>query len=140
MAKEYIGESKTVLKILGFLNEEYGMKFHFQSFDVYMGFRGPINTYSFYNDHGCFTLHHVVQRGEWGWYVSSKIHTNLCELLTKEIRQSDYIQHSTISYKNHLKMLAAIIRKQVESSQQFFGIIVNTDNNSDSNPNIDNPY
>ena len=124
MAKEYTGESKTVLKVLGFLSEEYQMKFRFQSFDEYLGFHGPINTYSFYNEQGCFTLHQVVQRGEWGWYVSRKVHANLYELLEKEIRQSDFIRYSTFSYKKHLKMLAGVIRKEVENSQQFFGIVI----------------
>jgi len=100
------------------------MSYLFQSFDEYLGFHGPINTYSFYNQHGCFTLHQVVQRGEWGWYVSDKIHRNLYKLLDKEIIQSDFMQHSTISYKKHLKILSSIIQKQLKNSQQFFGITV----------------
>ena len=124
MAKGYTGDSKMVLKVLGFLCKEYRMEFRYQKFDEYLGFCGPINTYSFYNEQGCFTLHQVVQRGEWGWYVSSTVYTNLYELLDIEIRQSDYIPNSTFSYKKNLKMLAQVIRKQIENSQQFFGIEV----------------
>ena len=31
------------------LVEKYNMNFEFQTFDEYLGFPGPINTYSFYN-------------------------------------------------------------------------------------------
>ena len=124
MAREYIGESKSVLKLLEFLIKEYQMKYIFQSFDEYMGFHGPINTYSFYNEHGCFTVLQVVQRGEWGWYTSKKVHENLHDLLETEIRQSDFTQQSTFSYKRNLKILGTVIRKQVETAQHFFGIAI----------------
>jgi hypothetical protein len=124
MNKEYRGESKTVLKFLGFLVNEYQMIYLFQSFDEYLGFYGPINTYSFYNKQGCFTLLQVVQRGEWGWYISKKIHTNLYNLLETEIVQNDFVHQSTFSYRKNLKILRDIIRDQLEHSQQFFGVVV----------------
>lgn len=120
----YNGESQTILKFLGFLVDEYQMKYMFQTFNEYLGFHGPINTYSFYNQYGCFTLLQVVQRGEWSWHVSGKIDTNLYNLLQTEIKQKDFIQHSTMSYKKHLKLLADVIKEQVECSQRFFGITV----------------
>jgi len=124
MDKEYCGESKTVLKFLGFLVNEYQMRYRFQSFDEYLGFNGPFNAYSFYNEQGCFTLFQAVQRGEWGWYISKKLHTNLLELLETEINQSEFIHRSVFSYKKSLKLLGDSIREQLEHSQQFFGIVV----------------
>ena len=124
MKKNYCGESKTILKVLGFLVKKYQMSYKFQSFDEYLGFSGPINTYNFYNEKGCFTLCQVVQRGEWGWYVSKEIHANLPGLLETEINQRDYIHHSSFSYKRTLKVLGDVIREQLEHSQHFLGIEV----------------
>ena len=122
--KEYCGESKTVLKFLGFLVNEYQMRYRFQNFDEYLVLYGPINTYSFYNEKGCFTLLQIAQRGEWGWYISKKLHTNLPDLLEAEISQHDFIHQRTFSYKKTLKLLANTIREQLEHSKQFFGIVV----------------
>lgn len=122
------GKSKTVLKFLGFLIDEYRLDYLFQKFDKYSDFYGPIHAYSFYNDYGCFTLLEVVQRGEWAWYVSEKIYTNLEELLETEIKQTDYIQQQFFSYKTCLKVLGDLIRQQLEHSQQFFGIVVKKQN------------
>lgn len=68
----YEGKEKLIKKHLSFLINEYNMSFKYQCFNDYKGFKGPIDVYSFYNDNGCFTLHNIVQRGEWGWYVSKK--------------------------------------------------------------------
>ncbi len=116
---------KTILKHLGFLVEEYGMSFKTQSFDEYIGFCGPFNAYSFYNENGCFTVFHAVQRGEWGWYTSSAISSNLYDLLENEIIQRDYISPCGFSYKKMLKQLADVIRKQILTSKSFFEIEIN---------------
>ena len=89
--KKYDGQTKLILKFFNFLVQDYGMKFVFQTYSDYYGFFGPIDTYSFYNTYGCFTLLNIVQRGEWGWFVSSKFSTNLNELLKTEINQKTYI-------------------------------------------------
>lgn len=120
--KNNLGQSKVVLKHLNFLIDTYHMSFFFQTFDEYKGFYGPINTYSFYNDYGCFSIVHFVQRGEWAWYTSLKIEKNLYDLLNKEICQRDFIDQSFFSYKKTLRYLSNIILKQIISSGSFFGI------------------
>lgn len=124
MNREYTGESKNVLKYLGFLVDDYQMQFLFQSFDEYKGFCGPINTYSFYNNNGCFTLHQVVQRGEWGWYVSKELHKDQYALLETEISQNEYIRRGSVFARSSLKNLADIIDEQILVSKEFFGIKV----------------
>ena len=80
-----IGRSELVLKYLGFLVTEYNMQFKAQEFDEYLGFHFMSYTYSFYNENGCFTIHHIPQRGETGWFVSKTISEDQYELLKKEI-------------------------------------------------------
>lgn len=125
MVENYIGKTKILLKYLGFLVDIYQMDFKFQSFSEYLGFWGPIDTYSFYNEYGCFTLFHIVQKGELGWYTSKKIGTDLLELLKEEIIQTKYTQKNTYFFRQHIKVLSDVIRKQIDSSQEFFGIRVN---------------
>lgn len=120
----YIGNTKLIQKHLGFLETEYDFKFSFQTFDDYNGFYGPIDTYSFYNNFGCFTLHHVVQRNEWSWFTSKKFSTNQYELLEIEINQTNYICGFRLFYSSVLKELASIIRKQIELYSGFFDICV----------------
>ena len=105
---KYIGKTKVVLYYLGFLKDEYDFNFAFQTFNKYNGFCGPIDTYSFYNTYGCFTLLNIVQRGEWGWFVSSKFSTNLNELLKTEINQKTYIYKTYWLYGSVLKELSSI--------------------------------
>ena len=121
---EYKGESLSVLKHLGFLLDDYGMQFSFQSFEEYKGFSGPANTYSFHNKNGCFTLHQVVQRGEWGWYTSKEYHENQYDLMENEIKQNEFISTNCLSYKKMLKKLALCISNQISASNEFWGIKV----------------
>ena len=118
----YNGKTKLILKYLGFLTEEYGFCFRFQSFDDYNGFCGPIDTYSFYNQHGCFTLHHVVQKGEWRWFRSREFSTNQYNLLEKELNPNLYISNHHWLYRTVLKQMAASIKRQTLTTGTVFGI------------------
>lgn len=118
----YIGKTKLIRKHLGFLETTYGFKFAFQTFDNYNGFCGPIDTYSFYNNLGCFTLHNVVQKGEWGWFTSKKFSTNQYQLLEVEINQRNYINHRYWFYSSVLKELAYQIEFQINEHGSFFDI------------------
>lgn len=121
---KYTGKTKLIKKHLGFLETDYDLKFAFQTFEDYKGFCGPIDTYSFYNDFGCFTLHNIVQKGEWGWFVSKKFSQNQYELLESEIDQRNYIDKRYWLYRSVLKKLGEIIKNQIELSGGFFGILV----------------
>jgi len=118
----YAGNTSLIKKHLGFLETEYNFTFAFQTFDDYYGFCGPIDAYSFYNDSGCFTIHNIVQRGEWGWFTSKKFSANQYELLEAEIVQTNYITKRHWFYNAVLKELANIIKKQIDSSGSFFNI------------------
>lgn len=117
----YQGKTKLVLKYLRFLVNEYGMKFRFQSFSDYHGFYGPIDTYSFYNESLCFSLHNIVQRGEWGIFLAHSFSENQYSLLEREICQSDYTEKSYITFSGWLKEFAKIIYNEVNSNKTIFG-------------------
>ena len=118
----YSGNTKLILKHLGFLTYEYGMEFIFQTFEEYFGFNGPIDTYSFYNKNGCFTIHNIVQRGEWGWFTSENFSKNQYKLLEKEINPNLYVSTKSWSYSRILKRLAFSIEEQIKNSGFMFGI------------------
>lgn len=124
LTKEIIDNStsKAVLKYLGFLISEYSFKYQIIIEPEYKGFYGPSETYSFYNDFGCFTLHHLAQRGEWGWYYSEKFSFNQTELLTNEIDASKYVKRQSFCYRSMLRKLAISIRDQIERTNSFFNI------------------
>ncbi len=122
LMKKNEGKTKIILKYFGFLVEKYNMKFEFQTFNEYLGFLGPIETYSFYNKNGCFTFHNVVQTGEWNWYRTKEFSYNQYELLEKKIEQRNYLYKSYFFTSSWLRDLSVIIRKQAERSNSAFGI------------------
>ena len=122
--QHYEGISKRILKYLGFLVSEYGMEFQFQTFPAFKGFYGPIDTYSFYNKNGCFTLHNIVQRGEWGWFVSQQFSDDQYALLQREINQTSYVKHIHLTFSGILKELSIAIRDQIQKTGYCFGIKV----------------
>lgn len=121
----YEGKKKLILKHLGFLVENYNMKFVFLSFPKFMGFYGPSDCYCFYNDNGCFTIHNLVQRGEWGLFNSPKFSNYQHELLFKEISQRPYFNRSYYTASGWLKELAKVISNEIKLKNSFFSIKVN---------------
>lgn len=117
----YNGKTKLILKYLGFLVTEYDFSFKFQTFENYRGFCGPVDTYSFYNNYGCFTLHNIVQKGEWGWFLSDKFSDNQYALLSSEIPQDQYIS-CCWTLRGQLKQLTNSIKIQLLSTGMMFGI------------------
>lgn len=118
----YNGKTKLICRHLGFLIHDYNMKFKFQTFKFFHEFYGPIDTYSFYNHNGCFTLHNVVQKGEWGIFVSSKFSEDQYQLLAKEIFLEHYLPNRSLTINGFLKKLAVSISEQLERNNSFFGI------------------
>ena len=118
----YMGKTKLITKYLGFLETNYGFKFEFQTFDEYNGFHGPIDTYSFYNKFGCFTLHNIVQRGEWGWFTSKEFSKDQYKLMETEINQKEYICERYCFDSSLIKKLAIIIENQIVLHGNFFNI------------------
>lgn len=123
----YTGKLKLVRKYLSFLENEYNMTFSFQSFNDFRGFVGPSDCYSFYNDNGCFTIHNLVQKDEWGIYVCDTFCKSQYSLLSQEINLADYDNISGIGFflkSRWLNYLGKIIKKQIILENSFFGIKV----------------
>ena len=118
----YQGKTKKILSKLGFLTKEFDFKFQFQSFDMYHNFYGPMDTYSFYNDFGCLTLHNAVQRGEWGVYVAHNFSENQYSLMEREVYLSDYINKRYWTFGGWLKAVSQLIRKQALEEKNIFGL------------------
>ncbi len=118
----YQGKTKKVLAVFGFLIKEYNLQFKFQSFDMWHNFYGPMDTYSFYNDFGCLTLHNAVQRGEWSVYVSHRFSQNQYSLMEREVCLSDYTDKRCWTVTGWLKSLAQIIKTRALECHNIFGI------------------
>lgn len=127
----YKGNTKLVLKHLGFLKDDYGFCFSFQTFNDYHGFCGPIDTYSFYNNNGCFTLHNIVQKGEWTWFLSKNYSNDQYELMNKKIDPNLYIATNCWMYSTILKRLSVSIKKQITTSGKVFGIAIGKNKTGD---------
>lgn len=114
--------SKLILRYLNFLIDDYGMKFAVQSFHQCDGFPGPIYVYSFYNENGCFSFHQIVQRDEWGWYISKKFSNKQNELMEQEIVQKQYLNKSYYSLKRVMFDLSEKIKAEIANKESVFGI------------------
>ena len=53
-----------VKKYLGFLEKKYHMNYNYALFDNYLGTNAKLQTFTFYNDNGCFLIHDVPVKGE----------------------------------------------------------------------------
>lgn len=115
---------KKIFKYLGFLETGLGMTFKKQTFTSYLGFAGPIDTYSFYNEFGCITFHHIVQKGEWGWFTSKKFSSNQGNLLEKEIRQREYLNKSYYFTSSWLRDLQEALKNELYEYGTVFHIKV----------------
>ena len=69
-------------KLFSFLIVDYGFSFKHQVFENCYGRNLVVETFSFYNNSGCFTIYFEVQRGGMDFYCASKFskeHKELCE-------------------------------------------------------------
>ena len=124
----------------GFLVKEYNLKSCYQVFDHCFDGNRRVYTYSFYNDGGCFTIHNLPQRGELDFYYAKHFSHDrkaLCEKVidVSVVEKSIWQKNSKVlgfknpffwrSGKRVLCTLAEVIRRQIESRGEFFGIKVN---------------
>ncbi|HBL85195.1 MAG: hypothetical protein A2Y17_11545 [Clostridiales bacterium GWF2_38_85] len=117
-----------IMKKFRFLVDRYKMEFLHQIFekDVTEKFYGPMNAYSYYNNNGCFTIYHAVQRNELYFYYSKEISDIQVNLLYTEININDIICNKNIfiSNRNILDLLSNYIKEQIETKGNFFNISV----------------
>lgn len=75
-------------KMFDFLVTDYGLTYRFQEFrNCYSG-NWIVQTYSFYNDSGCFTIHYLPQRDELSYFYSTRFSTVREVLCEKEIGEN----------------------------------------------------
>ncbi|MCL2062200.1 MAG: hypothetical protein FWH03_06230 [Firmicutes bacterium] len=69
-------ERVDVEKLFEFLVKDYGLKYSFQRFENCFDGGWLVDTYSYYNEKGCFTISNVCQRGEWDHYYADRFSEN----------------------------------------------------------------
>ena len=74
-----------IAEMFRFLIEDYNLKYKYQEFRNCYNGNWIIETYSYYNDTGCFTIHHLMQRGEIDCYYSPTISEIREELTIKRL-------------------------------------------------------
>lgn len=112
------------------LIDKYDFKYGFNNFSSFLGFLGPFFAYSFYNEYGCFTILHAVQRNEIEYYVSKK-YSNKQEILFKAKISEQVFKILSRLRKNPLNwfksdnvLLLDYIVDEIKKKGEFFGIKV----------------
>lgn len=128
-----------IAKSFDFLVEQYGLTYTYQHFENCFNGAGSVYTYSYYNESGCFTIHHLPVRGELDFFYAKNFSNNrldLCEEMLditsveKEIwnKRSKFLGITKpffwLSDKKVLSALAEVIKSQIEKHGEFFGIKV----------------
>lgn len=123
------------------LAKKYNLKFLKQCFKNCFGGHWYVETYSIYNDNGCFTIHALLQRGEWDFYISDKISNDRKELTKKAINILEYEkdiwskEQRILGIKNPfffwgirktLSTLLKVLEYEITNKKEFFGIKINT--------------
>lgn len=119
-----IGCSETVSRYLGFLENQYKMSSFFQEKVDVEGIENPTYVYSYYNQHGCFTLLQIAQRNEWECYWSKSFTEDIDSLLSVRIRQKDFCNKSVFTTRGFLRVVAQYIQKNILHEGCFWGIKV----------------
>lgn len=120
----------SVEKAFKFLIDQYDFKYGFNRFSEFNDFLGPFDAYSFYNDYGCFTILHAVQRNEMEYYISQEF-SNRQEILF-EIKISEQVfkilkkirVNPLNMFKGDNTLVAKFIADEINKNGEFFGIKV----------------
>lgn len=137
---------ETVKEYLGFLIIKYHMNYQYNVFDKYLGTNAILQTYTFYNNGGCFVIHDVPVKGEVEYIMlddikmvtqygkkPSDVKKRIIDITSVE--KKIWERHENFGpFKNPffwlnnnsvLKVLARVIEKQIRETGQFYGIMVN---------------
>ena len=124
--------------LFDFLMKDYNLSYRYQEFNNCYGSSWIVQTHSFYNDSGCFTIHIEIQRGMDFWYAS-RFSTERKELCEKEIDVSSiepqiwdkneriFVIKNPFFWWNDKKVLntlAEALKVHLAKYNQFFGIQV----------------
>lgn len=127
-----------IAELFDFLTKDYNVFYKYQEFTNCYGGYWTVQTHSFYNDSGCFTIYIEVQRGMEFWYSSQfSIERNeLCEkaidvsLIEPQIWEK---REKFCGLKNPffwwsdnkvLSTLAEALKVHLAKDNEFFGIKV----------------
>ena len=125
-------------EMFGFLKEEYNLSYKYQEFFNCYGGNWTVQTHSFYNASGCFTIYVEVQRGINFWYAPrfSTERKALCEreIDVSLIEPPIWNKHERFFvFKNPffwwndnkvLMVLAEALKAHLAKENEFFGIQV----------------
>lgn len=131
----YVTE-KQIRENLYFLTEEYDLRYQYQEFTNCFGGYWYVETFSFYNENGCFTFHYIPQRGEFDIYYSQEFFTEHKKLIERHINETDEfgenvwqeerkLHKGVRGYALYFKVIAELIRRKIENNGEVFGIKVN---------------
>ena len=117
-----------------FLVKDFGLKYSYQEFNNCYGGYWCVNTYSYYNESGCFTIHVIPQKGEFDFFFAEKfsmVREELCKYPINEQSIEQGIWNNAkkkflFEYRKNLYLdtLAKVIRSQIKKYGSFFGIKV----------------
>ena len=128
----------SIEELFDFLIKDYGLIYKHQKFTNCYGGNWVVETHSFYNESGCFTIYVEFQRGTY-FYFSSKFSTNYEELSERELDISLIEpeiwnkRERFLFFKNPfwwwcdnkvLKTLAEVLKVHLAKGNDLFGIQV----------------
>ena len=125
-------------ELFDFLKKDYNLSYRYQEFINCYGGGWTVQTHSFYNDSGCFTIYIEIQRGMVFWYASrfSTEREELCEkaIDVSSIEPEIWDKHERICifkdpffwWKDNkvLRTLAEALKVHLAKDNEFFGIQV----------------
>ena len=99
-------------------------------FSEFNDFLGPFDAHSFYNDYGCFTILHAVQRNEIEYYISHEFSNSKKILFEMKISEQVFkiMKQLRVNPLNLFKrdntLVAKFIVDEINKKGEFFGIKV----------------
>lgn len=128
-----------VEELFGFLKEDYGLSYKHQEFTNCYNGNWIVQTYSFFNDSGCFTILFLPQRNEIEFFCSKefsrkyeKLSENSVDICT--IEPDIWDKHTKVfgirrpffwwSKHKVLQAFAEALKVHLIKEKSFFGIIV----------------
>ena len=132
------GVFMNIEELFCFLKKDYNLSYKYQEFNNCYGGNWTVQTHSFYNESGCFTIYCEIQRGLGFWYASrfSTERTELCEreIDVSSIEPQIWDKNERIwIFKNPffwwnankvLSTLAQVLKAHLAKYNDFFGIQV----------------
>ncbi|MBQ3215078.1 MAG: hypothetical protein IJB11_03060 [Oscillospiraceae bacterium] len=133
-----------IKNLFAFLIEDFKLEYRHQEFDKCYGGNWTVNTHSFYNESGCFTIYSLVQHGgELDFYYAPVFSTNLEELCDKlvdisSIEKEVWKKHTKfgvfprpffwLNNRKVLEALSEVLSAHINKHGEFFGIKVEKNN------------